>query len=74
MKLNGAAIRDDLQYRVAMNSFIAGGGDGFTVFTEGTDRQVSVQDLEALVEYLAERSAKAPFDAPMPGTRVARLN
>jgi 5'-nucleotidase len=74
IKLNGVAIRDDLQYRVAMNSFIAGGGDGFTVFTEGTDRQVSVQDLEALVEYLSARSANAPFEAPMPGTRVARLN
>lgn len=74
LKLNGVAIRDDLQYRVGMNSFIAGGGDGFTVFTEGTDRQVSVQDLEALVEYLGARSAKAPYEPPMPGTRIARLN
>jgi 5'-nucleotidase len=74
IKLNGVRIQPELQYRVAMNSFIAGGGDGYSVFTEGTDRQVSVQDLEALVEYLGMRTAEGPYLPPPLGSRITRLN
>ncbi len=71
MKLNGAPIRTDLQYRVAANSFIAGGSEGLTVFRDGTDRQVSILDLEALVQFL---SANSPYMPPAAGGRLVRLN
>jgi 5'-nucleotidase len=74
MSLNGQPVRADLQYRVAVNSFLAGGGDSFSVFTEGTERQVSVQDLEALVSYLAAQSSAQPYRPSPVGERIARLN
>jgi 5'-nucleotidase len=36
-------------FRVTMNSFLAAGGDGFTVFNEGTDALGGAQDIDALV-------------------------
>jgi 5'-nucleotidase len=71
MKLNGMPMRADLQYRVAANSFIAGGSEGMTAFREGTDRQTGVLDLEALVQYLG---ANSPFNPAMPGGRITRIN
>jgi 5'-nucleotidase len=71
MKLNGTPVRADLQYRVAANSFLAGGSEGFTAFRAGTDRMVGVLDLEALVLYLG---ANSPFAPPAVGGRIARIN
>ncbi len=71
MKLNGALVQPDLQYRVAANSFIAGGSEGFTVFRDGSERQVAVLDLEAVVQFL---SAHSPYTPPPLGHRVQRLN
>ena len=41
------------RFRVTMNNFIATGGDGFTVFNEGTDALGGAQDIDALVAYFA---------------------
>jgi 5'-nucleotidase len=71
MRLNGHAIQPDLQYRVAVNSYLASGNEGHVVFAEGTDRLVSVLDLDALVEYLA---AHSPYSPPPLGKRITRLN
>jgi 5'-nucleotidase len=71
LQLNGTRIRPDLQYRVVANSFLASGSEGFTVFREGTDRQVSILDLEALVNYL---SANSTFTPPPVGSRIKRLH
>jgi 2',3'-cyclic-nucleotide 2'-phosphodiesterase (5'-nucleotidase family) len=38
-------------YRVAMNNFLASGGDGFSVFNEGTDQVGGEIDINALVAY-----------------------
>jgi 5'-nucleotidase len=35
--------------------FLAGGGDGFTVLTQGTGRMVGPVDLDALVSYVEAR-------------------
>ena len=70
MRLAGQPIRPDLQYRVVANSFIAGGSEGMTVFRQGTERQVGVLDLEALVAFLG---ANSPYSAPGVG-RITRLN
>jgi 2',3'-cyclic-nucleotide 2'-phosphodiesterase (5'-nucleotidase family) len=56
-------------YTVALNSFLAGGGDGFTVLTEGTNRVVGPNDLDALVDYI--EGLTAPFDAQIEG-RITR--
>jgi 5'-nucleotidase len=51
MTLNGATINDTDSIRVAMNNFLATGGDGFTVFNQGTDTLGGAADIDALVAY-----------------------
>ena len=71
MKLNGMHIQSDLQYRVTANSFVAGGSEGYLMFPEGSERQVGMLDLEALVQFFATNS---PYTPPSLGTRINRLN
>ncbi|MBL8520421.1 MAG: bifunctional metallophosphatase/5'-nucleotidase [Betaproteobacteria bacterium] len=68
--LNGTAVQSDLQYRVVANAFLAAGSEGMAAFAQGTDRQVGVLDLEALVGYL---SAAGTYTPPPMG-RIKRLN
>jgi len=60
LRLDGEPIREDSTYRVTMNSFLAAGGDNFTVFREGTDVRGGPQDLDALESYIAASSPLAP--------------
>lgn len=53
---DGRPIDREARYTVTVNSFLAAGGDNFTVLTEGTDRVVGPVDLDALVEYLEQMS------------------
>ena len=71
LRLDGVAIEPDLQYRVTVNNFLAGGSERHTVFAEGTERQVSVLDLDALVGYLG---AHSPYSPPPLGKRMIRRN
>jgi 5'-nucleotidase len=65
VKLNGAAIDPAATYRVATNSFLAGGGDGFTTLGQGTNDLVGSDDLTALEKYLtANSSATNPISPP----------
>ncbi|MFI8232333.1 bifunctional metallophosphatase/5'-nucleotidase [Streptomyces sp. NPDC085900] len=65
IRLNGAAIDPAATYRVATNSFLAGGGDGFTTLGQGTNDLVGTDDLAALAEYLtANSSASGPLAPP----------
>ncbi|MFF4304240.1 bifunctional metallophosphatase/5'-nucleotidase [Streptomyces sp. NPDC001601] len=65
VKLNGTAIDPAATYRVATNSFLAGGGDGFTTLGQGTGDLVGTDDLSALAEYLtAHSSATSPLAPP----------
>jgi 5'-nucleotidase len=59
MALNGTAI-DAGAYRVTMNSFLATGGDNFTVFNQGTDVLGGDQDIDALEAYIKANSPLAP--------------
>ncbi|MDP3075988.1 bifunctional UDP-sugar hydrolase/5'-nucleotidase [Bradyrhizobium sp.] len=70
ISLHGARIEPATSYRVTVNNFLAGGGDGFTVFTEGTAPQVGVYDVDALYAYFR---ANSPI-APAPGNRIVRMN
>ncbi|WP_432197006.1 bifunctional metallophosphatase/5'-nucleotidase [Streptomyces sp. bgisy027] len=65
IKLNGAAIDPAATYRVAMNNFLAGGGDGFTTLGQGTNDLVGTDDLTVLEKYLtANSSATNPIQPP----------
>ncbi|MFV0135078.1 bifunctional metallophosphatase/5'-nucleotidase [Streptomyces sp. HMX87] len=65
IRLNGAAIDPAATYRVATNSFLAGGGDGFPTLGEGTNDVVGADDLTALEQYLtANSSASDPIEPP----------
>lgn len=65
VKLDGTAIDPAAGYRVAMNSFLAGGGDGFAELGKGTNVLVGGDDLAAFESYLtANSSATAPYPVP----------
>ncbi|MGW6749557.1 bifunctional metallophosphatase/5'-nucleotidase [Streptomyces sp. NPDC055006] len=65
IKLNGAAIDPSATYRVAMNSFLAGGGDGFAALGQGKNPLVGSDDLKAFNDYLtANSSATSPIAPP----------
>jgi 5'-nucleotidase len=53
MFVNGVEVQPSDSFRVTMNSFLATGGDGFTVFKEGTNDLGGAVDLDALVDYFA---------------------
>ncbi|WP_433179388.1 bifunctional metallophosphatase/5'-nucleotidase [Actinoallomurus sp. CA-150999] len=52
IKVNGATVTPTTSLRVTMNNFLAAGGDGFTVFNEGTAPLGGAQDIDAFVAYL----------------------
>ncbi|MFG2210326.1 bifunctional metallophosphatase/5'-nucleotidase [Streptomyces sp. NPDC048638] len=65
VRLDGAAIDPAKTYRVAMNEFLAGGGDGFPVLKDGKNKYVGPSDLDAFTAYLtAHSSASGPLDPP----------
>lgn len=64
IELDGAAIDPAKTYRVAMNEFLAGGGDGFAALGQGTDKLVGASDLDLFNAYLAAHSTAAAPLAP----------
>ena len=52
IKINGVPLDLAATYRVTTNNFLAGGGDNYTVFNEGTNRFVGEIDLDALARYI----------------------
>jgi 5'-nucleotidase len=70
MSLNGRRIDPAMSYRVTVNSYLAVGGDGFTVLKEGTAQRIGVYDVDALYAYF---QANSPI-APAPADRIVRLN
>jgi 5'-nucleotidase len=69
VKINGVAVDKDASYRVAMNNFLASGGDGFSVFNEGTNPLGGEIDLDALVNYFMHNSPVGPG----PQNRITRV-
>jgi 5'-nucleotidase len=68
---NGALIDKAATYSVTVNSFMADGGDNFTVLPAGTNRVGGPVDLDALIAYI--KSIPQPFATSIEG-RVQRLN
>ncbi len=69
IKINGVVVDPAASYRVTVNNFLAGGGDGFTTFTAGTDLLTGMIDLDAFVAYLGAHSPVLPG----PQNRITRL-
>ncbi|WP_031105648.1 bifunctional metallophosphatase/5'-nucleotidase [Streptomyces sp. NRRL S-146] len=70
IRLNGAAIDPAATYRVATNSFLAGGGDGFPTLGQGTNDVVGSDDLTALEQYLTANSSASNPIAPPKADRI----
>lgn len=70
VKLDGKAIDPAATYRVATNSFLAGGGDGFPTLGQGTNDVVGADDLTALEQYLTANSSAANPLAPPKADRI----
>ncbi|WP_037841667.1 bifunctional metallophosphatase/5'-nucleotidase [Streptomyces sp. NRRL WC-3549] len=70
IRLNGEAIDPAKTYRVAMNEFLAGGGDGFTALGQGTNKLVGASDLDVFNDYLAAHSTAAAPLAPPAADRI----
>ena len=63
MWVNGVPVAPGDSFRVTMNNFLATGGDGFTVFNQGTNALGGAQDIDAFVAYFA---ANQPAGIPVP--------
>ncbi|WDM15659.1 bifunctional metallophosphatase/5'-nucleotidase [Streptomyces lavenduligriseus] len=70
IRLNGAPIDPAATYRVAMNAFLAGGGDGFASLGQGKNPLVGTDDLAALVKYLTANSSASSPIAPPAANRI----
>jgi 5'-nucleotidase len=68
--IDGRRIAPTDRVRVATSDYLAGGGDAFSVFTEGTDRVVGPADIDALVAYFKAHSPVAPG----PQNRIVRVD
>ena len=60
VKIGGVMVDPFRSYRVTMNNFLADGGDGFSVFKEGTNQLGGEVDLDAFGRYLTAHSPVSP--------------
>jgi 5'-nucleotidase len=70
LSLNGTPIDPAASYRVTVNNFLSVGGDGITVFKDGTSPQFGSYDVDALDAYF---KANSPLSPGQP-QRIARVN
>lgn len=62
--LNGTPIDPAANYTVAANSFLAGGGDNFSTFTQGTGkRDTGKIDLQSMVDWFDANKTATPDQA-----------
>jgi 5'-nucleotidase len=71
VKINGVDLVPGQVYTVTCNNFMATGGDGYTVFTQGTNQTGGAVDLDALIAYI--HTLTQPFTAVIEG-RINRQN
>jgi 5'-nucleotidase len=70
LRLHGTPVDPAGRYRVTVSSFLAGGGDGFRVFAEGTERQGGMLDVDALEAWLKASSPRQPPET----NRITRVD
>lgn len=66
VEVNGEPLDPARTYRVAANSFLADGGDGFSTFRSATDKYIGGLDIDALAAYLNQH----PGYTPQPTDRI----
>lgn len=71
VRKEGILINPVTDYTVTVNSFMAAGGDNFTVLPQGTNQVGGPIDLDALIDYI--ENLPQPFTATIEG-RITRLN
>jgi 5'-nucleotidase len=71
IRKNGVPIDRNATYSVTVNNFLAGGGDNFSAFLDGTNRVKGPNDLDALIAYV--KSFGRPIISSIDG-RVVRLH
>ena len=71
IRKNGVPIDRNATYSVTVNSFLAGGGDNFSAFLDGTNVVKGPNDLDALLSYV--KSFKLPINCSIEG-RAVRLH
>ena len=70
LRLNGKPVAATDSVRVAMNGFLAGGGDNFAILKQGREQRTGMMDVDALEAYVKAN----PTLAPQPLDRITRLN
>ncbi|MCW3813183.1 bifunctional metallophosphatase/5'-nucleotidase [Micromonospora sp. DR5-3] len=60
LTINGAPVTDTATYRVTVNNFLSGGGDGFSILPGGKNQVTGMIDLDAFTAYLTAKSPIAP--------------
>ena len=68
--IQGVAVNSAAPYRVTMNSFLADGGDGFSVFRDCTNQLGGEVDVDALGRYFM---AHSPISPP-PLDRITKID
>lgn len=71
IRTNGNLLDRSANYTVVVNSFLAAGGDNFTVLLQGANPVGGPVDLDALIVHI--QSLTQPFSAAIEG-RISRLN
>ncbi|MBN2687765.1 MAG: bifunctional metallophosphatase/5'-nucleotidase [Deltaproteobacteria bacterium] len=61
IQVGTSPLRDDEQYAVAINDFLAAGGDNYVAFKEGTAVQYGDELRDAFVSYLEKHSPVSPL-------------
>ncbi|MBK8838265.1 MAG: bifunctional metallophosphatase/5'-nucleotidase [Hyphomonadaceae bacterium] len=68
VKLNGQPLAPTQSYRVVTNNFLVGGGDSFTGFQKGVNREIIGNDAASLETYI---KAHSPIEPAIKG-RITR--
>jgi 5'-nucleotidase len=68
--INGRPLDAKAWYTASMVDFLAGGGDGYTTFKEGTNRTNGPVDVDALVTFTG--SLPQPVNVTVDG-RIRRI-
>jgi 5'-nucleotidase len=70
VRLNGRPVAASDNVRITVNSFVAGGGDNFSIFKQARDVRTGMMDVDAFEAYVKSN----PTLAPQPLDRITRLN
>lgn len=60
IRIDGAVVDPTATYRITVNSFLAGGGDGFKELAKGTNPLIGGVDVDAFTDYLGKNSPVSP--------------